>query len=341
MGDIMSNTKLLSRYKRYLICEDCSQATREHYIRDIKQFLSYVNKPIADVTQDDLNNYKIHLKKKYSSNAIVPKIAAINKLMKLLEKKLKITAPSKIVPNKNPLTEKEIKQLFQVSKDNPMDYAILHTLYYGQLRREEVTNLNIDDIDWDRGKIRVNNGKGNTYDTINLHSHALDAIKLYLKYREKPKNRKEKALFINRYRKRIAKTQIYFTVKRAGSKAGITKRIYPHLFRISSITHMSEHGATMPEIQKQSRHKDLETLQGYIQLSEKHAKDSYLKTIPSFINEEPDKSNHFEDNYNQSKLLVQKLIKGEITEEAFKLALQTLGCHKPEIKKPKEMGYHF
>ena len=50
------------------------------------------------------------------------------------------------------------------------------------------------------------------------------------------------------------------TVKRAGAKAGITKRIYPHLFRASLITHMDENGAFMMEIKAQSRHKDIKTL---------------------------------------------------------------------------------
>jgi len=220
-----------------------------------------------------------------------------------------------------------------------MDHAILHILYYGQLRREEVTNLNIDDIDWQRGKIRVNEGKGNRYDTINLHPDALKAIEQYLPHRNKPKDKNNQALFINRYGKRIANNQIFYTVKRTAVKAGITKRTYPHLFRISSITHMSEHGATMPEIQKQSRHKDLDTLQGYIQLSEKHAKDSYLKNIPTFKPQEPAKNTKADTPHSTTDLLIEKLIHGEISEETFKLALQTLTTNKQDKQKRYDMGY--
>jgi len=337
----MTNADIITKYERYLTCRDCSKGTIEHYLRNVKQFLAYIRKKPEDTTQKDLDDYKIHLKTDYNPNSIVPKIAAINWLMTFLNKPLKITAPSKIVPNKNPLTEEEIQKIFLASKDNPMDYAILHILYYGQLRREEVTNLNLEDIDWDRGKIRVNKGKGNRYDTINIHPNALNATKDYLPYRGKPKNGHEKALFINRYRTRISKNQIHFTVKRAGSNAGITKRIYPHLFRISSITHMSEHGATMPEIQKQSRHQSLDTLQGYIQLSEKHAKDSYLKTIPSFTQQTQHHERNHEYNDDTKKLLLQKLLHNEISEEVFKLALQTLDCHKPDTKKTLETGYHY
>ena len=102
---------------------------------------------------------------------------------------------------------------------------------------------------------------------------------------------------------------------------------------------MSEHGATMPKIQKQSRHKSLDILQGYTQLSEKHAKDSYLKTIPSFKSQEPAKNIKADTPHSTTDLLVDKLIRGEISEETFKLALQTLTNNKQDKQNRYDMGY--
>ncbi|MCK5260828.1 MAG: PQQ-binding-like beta-propeller repeat protein [Thermoplasmatales archaeon] len=65
------------------------------------------------------------------------------------------------------------------------------------------------------------------------------------------------------------------------AKAKITKRIYPHLFRASLITHMDENGASMMEIKAQSRHKDVKTLEIYIRHSEEHIKNVYMNTVPT------------------------------------------------------------
>jgi len=90
-----------------------------------------------------------------------------------------------VVKNKDPLTVDEVKRMFEFSKADLMDHALIKILYYTQLGRKEVENLNLDDIDWERQKIRVNKGKGNRYDVINVHPDALEAIKQYLPERKK------------------------------------------------------------------------------------------------------------------------------------------------------------
>ena len=52
-------------------------------------------------------------------------------------------------------------------------------------------NLNLDDIDWERQKIRVNKGKGDNYSTINIHPDALNALRRYLQVRRQPKKEHE------------------------------------------------------------------------------------------------------------------------------------------------------
>jgi len=77
-------------------------------------------------------------------------------------------------------------------------------------------------------------------------------------------------------------------IKKYASLAGIKKRVYPHLFRASSITHMAEAGATIPEIMAQSKHRSVDTLiKHYIRPSEKHNKEVYLKTLS--FNKKPER----------------------------------------------------
>ena len=198
---------------------------------------------------------------------------------------IKIKPPKKRVKNKVPLTIEEVKQLFQVSEEDFRDNAVLKVLYYGQLRRSELENLDVEDIDFERQKIRINKGKGNQYDEINIHPDALKSISNYLKVRELPNIGHEYALFLSSERNRIGRTDIHNTVKKYAYKAGIKKRVYPHLFRISSITHMAEKGLNLEEIRMQSH--NISNLQ--IQLAEKLARGAitqevYLQVISSLKN---------------------------------------------------------
>ncbi len=327
----MLSQATLAKFTDYLRLHDCSNATIDSYQRTIIQLVKYIGKPPHQIVQEDLDRYRIYLREKYSQNTLTPKIAAVNMFMKFLGKPYRLSAPKKIVKNKDPLTVTETKALLEAAKYNPRDYALLMTLYYSQLRRSEIINLNIDDIDWERQKIRVNKGKGNDYSTINIHPDALEAIKRYLKERGKAKEGHENALFLNKYGYRLGKTAIAHMVKKYAAKAGIEKRVYPHLFRISSITHMAENGATLEEIRRQSRHKDLKTLTGYIQLADQHVKEVYIKTLPSFNGEELHKENsgvnrwqNQPDIQNKEQILIDKLINGEISSEAFIQALNLL-----------------
>ena len=145
-------------------------------------------------------------------------------------------------------------------------------------------------------------------------------------------------------------------VKYYAKLASIQKRVYTHLFRISSITHMAEGGATALEIQKQSRHNDLKTLMGYVQITDKHAQDIYLKTMRSpddiepvdnmlpskhknhvssndraTINESPStlsNSNNTQKDHltieQRKMLLMDKLLLGEINENTYSKLLQQI-----------------
>lgn len=285
----MISQKLMDKFRDHLIAKDCSEGTIRNYTIAVKQFIEFIQKQPQDITQEDLDKYKVNIKSRYEQNTLIPKIHGINNFLKYINKKCKLKAPNYLNKNKDCLTQNEIKQLFEVTKNNPRDNAIIKTLYYTGIRRSELNNLNIEDIDFDKQKIRINNGKGNTYDTINIHSVALEAIKKYIEsYPQKPEKNHETPLFLNYKNQRIGYMSIENIVKDAAAKAKINKRIYPHLFRASLITHMDENGASMMEIKAQSRHKDIKTLEIYIRHSDEHIKNVYMKTVPNL--DEPQKT---------------------------------------------------
>lgn len=327
----MKFQKDISEFENYLISNNSSKATINSYTRTITQLLKFLNKYPNDIVEKDIEKYKLYAiqVKKYDTNTLIPKYCAINSFMQFLKKPIKLKPPKKRVKNKIPLTIDEIKQLFQASEDDFRDNAILKVLYYSQIRRSELTNLNVEDIDFQRQKIRINKGKGNQYGEINIHPDALRAIANYLKVRELPQTEHKNALFLSRERKRIGRTDISTTIKKYAYKAGITKRVYPHLFRISSITHMAEKGLNLEEIRMQSRHKKYDTLQSYVQMSNKHIKNAYMKSMDLYNDSKKHKTEAepiiSKNNPSDIKIqLANKLARGEITPEVYLQAISSL-----------------
>jgi site-specific recombinase XerD len=322
-------------FTNYLLSKNSSNSTIQSYTRTVKQFLEIINKTPELITIKDIERFKLHIIqiKQYDINTLIPKYCAINTYMEFLGKQLRIKPPRKRVKNKVPFTIQEIKQLFHISQDELRDNALLKIFYYGQLRRNEVINLNVEDIDFQRQKIRINHGKGNQYDEVNIHPDALQSIANYLRIRNVPKIGFEKALFLSREGCRISRGDINLTIKKYAQKIGLQKRAYPHLFRISSITHMAEKGLNLEEIRRQSRHKRYDTLQSYVQMSDQHVKEAYMKAMS--LDTKPEKP-MTEATLNQENTilfnssediqfqLLQRLARGEISQEVYLQAINSL-----------------
>jgi len=278
--------------------------------------------------------------KHYDKNSLTPKYCAIRSILEFLEipdkelKSYKLSPPKIEVKPKTPLTRQEIQKLFEVTKDNLLDHAILKTLYYSTIRRKELCNLNIQDIDFQRQKIRTIS-KGGHYDERNLHPDALKVIGDYLALRNQPREGHENALFLNTEGERIGKTYLSTMIYKYTREAGISKRVYPHLFRASSITHMHNAGASIPEIMAQSKHRSVDTLvKHYICPSEERFKEVYLNTLSfnTIIRNQkhPELTTQITDLRQQ---LIQKLANGEITNEAFLQAIRVLNPERIEESK--------
>src|SRR5437667_12762587 len=81
-------------------------------------------------------------------------------------------------------------------------------------------------------------------------------------------------LFPSQQRKRsvqpITSKTVYYAVQEAARRAGIKKKVHPHLLRHSWATHLLERGADLRQIQVLLGHNDLETTARYLHLSQRH-----------------------------------------------------------------------
>ena len=163
------------------------------------------------------------------------------------------------------LSKQEIAALIDVTP-NPKHKAVIALLYSTGMRREELVNLRLCDVDSDRMVVRITNGKGNkSRDTL----LAVKTLKLLRNYYTHSYPKPTKYVFEGRGRseKPYSATSVEKIVKRAAGKAGIKKNIHPHSLRHAFATHMLEQGANLKLIQKLLGHSSLSSTMVYLHLA--------------------------------------------------------------------------
>ena len=270
----------LKQFKSYLEAKGRSQNTIKNYEVGVEQFLKYVNKQPKDITIQDIETYCRYIRSKVHSNTLTSKYCSVKAYLKFLKRKDLLTEcededllkpPIWKLPEKEILTKSEIQSMFQTSKDNPRDNAILKTLYYSTQRVSSIRDLKLSDINFDNEAVRIH-AKGDRYYSVDLHSEAIQSIKTYLKVRPDPQEGFEEKLFLSEWGKGLSRARIWQMVKDYAYKSGITKRVYPHLFRASAITHMDNSGMSLSQIKLQSGHQDIKSLNTYIRPDKKQVK---------------------------------------------------------------------
>ena len=349
--------KRQQEFENYLLSKMTSETTVKMYVAAVKNFIDLIgDKSIEMITEDDLTKYKLWCiqTKKYQRNTLGTNYGYLNNYLRMGHSKLHLKSPKPEVKNVIAYTRDEILAMFDVVRYDPRLTAILKTMYFTWIRRFEICNLNTADVDWEHQKLRINDGKGNRYDVINIHSDALTAIKEWLEHRH-PKKHNETALFLNEWGNRINNYNVHTLIKQVSVKAKISKRSYPHLMRITGITHSAERGVSVSEIAKQSRHKNIQCLlERYIRPNEQHVKTEYLRGIsldePEPVQQQPPVQHLQQQSQIQKSVqqlqqpqviqseqaqLLKMLLNNEVTSEAFTLAMNTIN----ERKENKISGY--
>ncbi|MBA7572349.1 hypothetical protein ES695_02055 [Candidatus Atribacteria bacterium 1244-E10-H5-B2] len=145
------------------------------------------------------------------------------------------------------------------------DYAILHLFYSSGIRLKELVNLDLNDIDFKRGIVKVL-GKGNREREASLTNEAIKVLQGYLKARSLWKGNKGRAVFLSRAGSRITKMNVQRNIERYGEEAGIGKKVTPHMLRHSIATHYLNGGMDIRKIQSFLGHASLASTQIYTHL---------------------------------------------------------------------------
>ena len=145
--------------------------------------------------------------------------------------------------------------------------CILTLLYSSGLRRSELLNLKIVDIDSKRMIIWIRNAKGAKDRYTLLSPTVLESLRTYYKA-WKPK----KYLFEGNESCKYSASSLRQIVLTAGKKAKINKTVTPHMLRHSFAKHLLENGTNLRYIQSLLGHKSSQTTEIYTQVSTNHIK---------------------------------------------------------------------
>ncbi|MDD5190951.1 MAG: tyrosine recombinase XerC [Dehalococcoidales bacterium] len=249
---------------------------------------------LGDVNKQTLRDYMSWLMQLGVAKAsIANKLSAVRSFYRYLQREEiitenpleKITSPKLDRRLPKFLTTDEITRLLNApDKSKPVgkrDSAILELLYAAGLRVSEITSLNLSQIDIKAREIRVI-GKGQKERVVLMGQPAANAMTHYLQYgRNKMQgSKKTEAVFITSFGKRIIDRRVQKLINTYAKKAGISKRVHPHVLRHTFATHMLDGGADLRVVQELLGHSSLETTQIYTHVSKSQAKKVYLAAHP-------------------------------------------------------------
>jgi len=289
----------LDQFLHYLIVEKgLSKNTIEAYSHGLNRFLDHLRekgiREWTEVTKFEVKGFLLSLRRRrLSIKSVVRNLVAIRTFFKFLVQEgiLEVNPIEELESPKMPRTLPEILSLKEVERllEQPSlrtplgirDRAMLELLYATGVRVSELTRLPMNQINLEGGYVVVY-GKGSKERIIPLGSEAMKWVTLYLKsVREGlAKGRESPSLFLNRSGKGMSRQGFWRNLKTYGQKAGIRKRITPHLIRHSFASHLLERGADLRSVQMMLGHVDISTTQIYTHVTGERLKKVHQRYHP-------------------------------------------------------------
>lgn len=283
--------RFVERFLKYLEIEkNCSPHTLKNYQKDLEQFDQF-SSGIHPQNVDHLllRRFLMELTSRgLSKRSIARKLSSLRSFFKFLVKEgfIKDNPATVLFTPKldkhlpSFLTEEEARALVESPHDDKWpslrDRAILETLYSSGIRASELVGLNVDDLDFISGIVKVR-GKGKKERIVPVGEIALQSIKKYISSCPFKIN---KAVFVNKNGRRLSDRYLRMLVKKYLKKAAVNKKISVHSLRHSFATHLLNRGADLRSVQELLGHKDLSTTQIYTHLTTEKIKQLYKTYHP-------------------------------------------------------------
>ena len=278
--------------------------TQRNFLRHFSSYyLGKKKEEIGNITKKELEEYVkqryYHLNQKEKQNKAESRnneIMIIKMFFRYLKRKEKIEKdisesisyikiPKLQIP-KDIMSKTELKRIFKEpdlqTKLGYRDRMCLELLYATGIRRSELINLDLGDINLKEKVILIRQGKGQKDRVVPINESAKEYVKNYVaeirpKLAGKSKN---KAVILSDHGKRLHGANLEIRLKEYVAKARIKKEITLHSFRHTFATHLIQRGMPIRHVQELMGHKELESTTRYLNLTIKDLQKEYKKTHP-------------------------------------------------------------
>lgn len=282
-----------------------SQATLETYERRLMQFRRFA----LDHEVKQIRNITITLVRAFQDGLICRNVqpSSIKAYMVTVSGYLKWCYEHRLVlsdlssrielPKKpmtlppQPLTEEDIEKLFRSipasGLQNLRNRALLEILYACGLRKQEAIDINIGDVDFNKGIVHVR-GKGDKQRLVPIHDRALKAISDYLMARGGKPNRNSPLLVThsNRCKEPHRMTGVGLGKIFLKLNKRFHKHLHPHLLRHTFALHMLKNGVDLRHIQLLLGHESIDTSSAYLGFCKEEIKREYDRGIDWILSQD-------------------------------------------------------
>jgi len=304
--------KMIIRFIESMVYEKgYSVHTGRAYRHNLKEFTTFVDRKLASEQENRakgavfswnkidpllIREYLAWLHKKNRKITIARKLSALRSFFRyLLKRGIVSHNPAEMV-----LTPKQQRRIpGYLSVDDMFhllngtepkallqmrDMAILETLYSTGIRVSELSGLNVCDVDFNSGLVRVL-GKGNRQRLVPIGKKALDAIRTYRQRLEQEAGEGVSLdlngpLFLNNRYGRLSTRSIARVLNKIAATSGLKTPVSPHMIRHSFATHLLDAGADLKVVQELLGHKSLSTTQKYTHVSIDRLMQAYDRAHP-------------------------------------------------------------
>ena len=269
--------------------------TIENYDHYLSRYFEQMGiRKVADINEQNIRDFRLWLNRQSGTNSGQMKrrtqnyyMIALRAFLKFLRKReIDCVNPERIELAKLPereldlITPTELERLLEAARGTEgkelRDTAILELLFSTGLRVSELCALNSDlDLTQDSFSVR---GKGDKVRVVFLSPAAKSAVMTYLKSRKDMGD----ALFVNvplgkAIPSRLTPRSVERLIKKCAIKAGITKKVTPHVLRHVFATDLLNNGADIRSVQQLLGHASINTTQIYTHITDTHLREIHRK----------------------------------------------------------------